>query len=226
MFRILVVEDDRSLNKMICSKLSREEYMTFSAYDGEEAITIMDTEHIDLIVTDIMMPKMDGYELIKLLRSTSYFLPVLIITAKDQIEDMEKAFSAGTDDYMIKPINLKEMVLRVKALLRRAQLENEKKITIGNTELNYETLTMNIRGVSYELPPKEFYLLFKLLNNPGKIFTRTELLEEIWGVDSDSDERNVDAHIKKIRKKIENDSDFDIETVRGLGYKAVIKTDK
>lgn len=226
MFRILVVEDDKSLNKMICSKLNREEYLTFSAFDGEEAIEIMDKEHIDLIVTDIMMPRMNGYELIKLLRSTSYFLPILIITAKDQIEDMEKAFSAGTDDYMIKPINLKEMVLRIQALLRRAQLENEKRVTIGNTELDYESLTMTINGEAYELPPKEFYLLFKLLNNPGKIFTRTELLEEIWGVDSDSDERNVDAHIKKIRKKIGEGTGFDIETVRGLGYKAVINSRK
>ncbi|XME01613.1 response regulator transcription factor [Lachnospiraceae bacterium C1.1] len=225
MFRILVVEDDRSLNKMICSKLKREEYITFSAYDGEEAIEVMDREHIDLIVTDIMMPKMNGYELIKLLRSTSYFLPVLIITAKDQIEDMEKAFSAGTDDYMIKPINLKEMVLRIRALLRRAQLENEKKIIIGNTELDYKALTMTSDNITEELPPKEFYLLFKLLNNPGKIFTRTELLEEIWGADSDSDERNVDAHIKKIRKRISEKSGFDIETVRGLGYKAVLKTE-
>ena len=226
MFRILVVEDDKSLNKMICTKLNREEYLTFPAFDGEEAIEIMDKEHIDLIVTDIMMPRMNGYELIRLLRGTSYFLPILIITAKDQIEDMEKAFSAGTDDYMIKPINLKEMVLRIQALLRRAQLENEKKVTIGNTELDYESLTMTINGESYELPPKEFYLLFKLLNNPGKIFTRTELLEEIWGVDSDSDERNVDAHIKKIRKKIGEGTEFDIETVRGLGYKAVINNRK
>ena len=127
---------------------------------------------------------------------------------------------------MIKPINLKEMVLRIQALLRRAQLENEKKVKIGNTELDYESLTMTINGESYELPPKEFYLLFKLLNNPGKIFTRTELLEEIWGVDSDSDERNVDAHIKKIRKKIGEGTEFDIETVRGLGYKAVINSRK
>ncbi len=222
MFRILVVEDDQSLNKMICDKLSREEYHTFSAFDGEEAIALLDKEHIDLIITDIMMPRMNGYELIKLLRSTSYFLPVLIITAKDQIEDMEKAFMAGTDDYMMKPLNLKEMVLRVRALLRRAQLENKKKITIGNATLDYEALTMEVGGVKYTLPPKEFYLLFKLLNNPGKIFTRIELLEEIWGVDSDSDERNVDAHIKKIRKKIQHAADFDIETVRGLGYKAVI----
>lgn len=223
MFRILVVEDDTALNKMICTKLSKEEFKTFPAFDGEEALEVMDREHIDLIISDIMMPKMNGYELTKVLRGTSYFLPILIITAKDQIEDMEKAFSAGTDDYMIKPINLKEMVLRVKALLRRAQLENKKRIRIGNTVLDYAGLTVTVNGTVHELPPKEFYLLFKLLNNPNKIFTRLELLDEIWGMDSDTDERNVDAHIKKIRKKLGEDPDFEIVTVRGLGYKAVFQ---
>ncbi len=223
MFRILVVEDDTSLNKMICAKLSREGYETFPAFDGEEALEVMDREHIDLIISDIMMPKMDGYELTKVLRGTNYYLPILIITAKDQMEDMEKAFSAGTDDYMVKPIQLKEMVLRVKALLRRAQLENQKKIKIGNTELDYQALTVTVNDKQYALPPKEFYLLFKLLNNPNKIFTRMELLDEIWGMEADTDERNVDAHIKKLRKKLGEDPDFEIITVRGLGYKAVFE---
>lgn len=223
MFTILVVEDDASLNKMICAKLSREQFKAIAAFDGEEALEIMDREHIDLIISDIMMPKMDGYELTKLLRNTKYYLPILMITAKSQLEDMEKGFVAGTDDYMIKPVNLKEMILRVKALLRRAQLENKKHIAIGNTELDYAGLTVTVDGVTHEMPPKEFYLLFKLLNNPNKIFTRLELLDEIWGIDSDTDERNVDAHIKKLRKKFEGQSDFEIITVRGLGYKAVFK---
>lgn len=223
MFTILVVEDDASLNKMICAKLSREQFKAIPAFDGEEALEIMDREHIDLIISDIMMPKMDGYELTKLLRNTKYYLPILMITAKSQLEDMEKGFVAGTDDYMIKPVNLKEMILRVKALLRRAQLENKKHIAIGNTELDYTGLTVTVDGVVHEMPPKEFYLLFKLLNNPNKIFTRLELLDEIWGMDSDTDERNVDAHIKKLRKKFEGQSDFEIITVRGLGYKAVFK---
>lgn len=223
MFTILVVEDDASLNKMICAKLSREQFKAMPAFDGEEALEMMDREHIDLIISDIMMPKMDGYELTKLLRNTKYYLPILMITAKSQLEDMEKGFVAGTDDYMIKPVNLKEMILRVKALLRRAQLENKKHIAIGNTELDYTGLTVTVDGVTHEMPPKEFYLLFKLLNNPNKIFTRLELLDEIWGMDSDTDERNVDAHIKKLRKKFEGQCDFEIITVRGLGYKAVFK---
>ncbi|MCH5344378.1 MAG: response regulator transcription factor [Acetatifactor sp.] len=223
MFTILVAEDDVSLNKMICAKLKKEQYKAIPAFDGEEALEVMDREHIDLIISDIMMPKIDGYELTKLLRNTRYYLPILMITAKDQLEDMEKGFVAGTDDYMIRPINLKEMILRVKALLRRAQLENKKHIKIGNTELDYAGLTVNVNGVNHEMPPKEFYLLFKLLNNPNKIFTRLELLDEIWGMDSNTDERNVDAHIKKLRKKFEGVSDFEIITVRGLGYKAVFK---
>ncbi len=223
MFTILVAEDDTSLNKMICAKLAKEQFRAIPAFDGEEALEIMDKEHIDLVISDIMMPKMDGYEITKLLRSSKYYLPVLMITAKDQMEDMEKGFAAGTDDYMIKPINLKEMVLRVKALLRRAQLENKKHIMIGGTELDYAGLTVTVNGIVHEMPPKEFYLLFKLLNNPNKVFTRLELLDEIWGMGSDTDERNVDAHIKKLRKKFDETADFEIVTVRGLGYKAVFR---
>lgn len=223
MFTILVAEDDASLNKMICAKLAKEQFRTVSAFDGEEALAVMDREHIDLVVSDVMMPKIDGYEITKLLRGSRYYLPILMITAKDQLEDMEKGFIAGADDYMIKPVNLKEMVLRIKALLRRAQLENQKHITIGATELDYAGLTVTVNGTVYNMPPKEFYLLFKLLNNPNKIFTRLELLDEIWGMESDTDERNVDAHIKKLRKKFDGTADFEIVTVRGLGYKAVFK---
>lgn len=223
MFTILVVEDDDSLNKMICAKLSKEQFKAIPAFDGEEALEVMDREHIDLVISDIMMPKMDGYELTELLRNTNHYLPILMITAKDQLEDLEKGFVAGTDDYMIKPINLKEMILRVKALLRRAQLEIQKHIKIGNTELDYSGLTVTVNGKKHDMPPKEFYLLFKLLNNPNKIFTRLDLLDEIWGMDSNTGERNIDAHIKKLRKKFEGVSDFEIITVRGLGYKAVFK---
>ena len=223
MFTILVAEDDASLNKMICAKLAKEQFRTVSAFDGEEALAVMDREHIDLVVSDVMMPKMDGYEITKLLRGSRYYLPILMITAKDQLEDMEKGFIAGADDYMIKPVNLKEMVLRIKALLRRAQLENQKHITIGATELDYAGLTVTVNGTVHNMPPKEFYLLFKLLNNPNKIFTRLELLDEIWGMESDTDERNVDAHIKKLRRKFDGTADFEIVTVRGLGYKAVFK---
>ncbi|MCR5335022.1 MAG: response regulator transcription factor [Synergistes sp.] len=189
MFHILVAEDDASLNKMICCKLSKEDFAPLSAFDGEEALAIMDKEHVDLIICDIMMPGMNGYELTKLLRDAHYQLPILMITAKDQMEDMEKGFQAGTDDYMIKPINLKEMVLRVRALLRRAQLEARKRITIGDTTLDYAGLTVTVAGKVHEMPPKEFYLLFKLLNNPNKVFTRLELLDEFWGMEKETDER-------------------------------------
>ncbi|MDF2905053.1 MAG: two component transcriptional regulator, winged helix family [Herbinix sp.] len=220
MFSILVVEDDEILNKMISVKLKQEAYRVFSAYDGEEALELLDREHVDLIICDIMMPRMDGYQLTKELRNASYTLPILMITAKNQMEDMEKGFHAGTDDYMIKPIHMKEMILRVKALLRRAQIANEKKLILGNTVLDYDALTVSIKEEKFDLPPKEFYLLFKLLSNPGKIFTRQELMDEIWGMDSEADDRTVDSHIKKLRRKFEKCPDFDIITIRGLGYKA------
>lgn len=220
MFSILVVEDDEILNKMICVKLKQEAYRVFAAYDGEEALELLDKEHVDLIICDIMMPKMDGYQLTKELRSAAYTLPILMITAKNQMEDMEKGFHAGTDDYMIKPIHMKEMVLRVKALLRRAQIANEKKLKLGNTVLDYDALTVSIKEEVMDLPPKEFYLLFKLLSNPNKIFTRQELMDEIWGMDSEADDRTVDSHIKKLRRKFEECPDFEIVTIRGLGYKA------
>jgi len=223
MFSILVVEDDEILNKMICAKLKQEQYKVLTAFDGEEAVNIMENEHIDLIISDIMMPNMDGYELTKELRSVNYNMPILMVTAKNQIDDMENGFLVGADDYMIKPINLKEMIIRVKALLRRAQIVNEKKLSFKNTVLDYEALTVMTDGEQYEMPPKQFYLLFKLLSYPNKIFTRLDLLDEIWGMEKDTDERNVDAHIKKIRKKFENNQDFEIITVRGLGYKAKFK---
>lgn len=220
MFSILVVEDDETLNKMICAKLKQENFKTFPAFDGEDALKVMDKEYIDLIICDIMMPKMDGYELTKTLRSASYQLPILMITAKDQMEDMECGFKAGTDDYLVKPIRMKEMILRVNALLRRAQIANDKKMAVGNAVLDYNALTVRIKEEYFEMPPKEFYLLFKLLSNPNKIFTRLELMDEIWGMDSEADERAVDSHVKKLRRKFENYPDFEIITVRGLGYKA------
>ena len=220
MFSVLVVEDDETINKMICAKLKQENFKTFQAFDGEEALEIMDREHIDLIICDIMMINMDGYELTRELRSVHNTIPILMVTAKSQLEDMEKGFKAGTDDYMIKPINMKEMILRVNALLRRAQIANEKKLVIGDAILDYDALTVKIGNDVFDIPPKEFYLLFKLLSNPNKIFTRLELMDEIWGMDSEVDERTIDSHIKKLRRKFENYSAFKITTIRGLGYKA------
>lgn len=221
MFSILVAEDDATLNRMICAKLQQAHYRVFPVFDGEEALSCLDREHIDLIISDVMMPRMDGYTLTQTLRGAKLTLPILMITAKGQLEDMERGFRAGTDDYMVKPIHLKELLLRVEALLRRAKLVNEKRLTIRGTVLDYESLTVRTGEHSEHLPPKEFYLLFMLLNRPGKIFTRQELLDEIWGVSTESDSRNVDAHIKKLRHRFGDNPDFTIMTVRGLGYKAV-----
>lgn len=220
MFDILVVEDDETLNKMMCAKLRQEQYHAFTAFDGEQALEVMDREHIDLVICDIMMPNMNGYELTRMLRSSYSAIPILMVTARGQMEDIEKGFAAGTDDYMIKPVNMKEMILRVGALLRRAQIASEKKLTAGSAVLDFNSLTVQIGSDRHELPPKEFFLLFKLLSNPNKIFTRLELLDEIWGMDVEVDDRTIDSHIKKLRRRFEEYSDFEIVTIRGLGYKA------
>jgi len=222
MFSILVVEDNEVLNEMISTKLKLESYDVHSVFDGEEALNTLEHEHIDLIISDIMMPGIDGYELTKSLRDINSTIPILMISAKNQIEDMERGFMAGTDDYMIKPINMQEMTFRVKALLRRSQIANERKLKIGSTILDYDSLTIKTESNIYDMPPKEFYLIFKLLSSPNKIFTRMELMDEIWGMDTDIDDRTIDSHIKKLRRKFEGCSDFEIITVRGLGYKSKI----
>ncbi len=224
MFSILVVEDDEILNKMICAKLKQEQFEVHTAFDGEQALNMMDQVHVDILICDIMMPKMDGYELTDALRRANYTLPILMVTAKAQIEDMEMGFHVGTDDYLIKPFNMKEMVLRIHALLKRSQIMNEHQMIVGSLVLDYDALTVKVHEETQTLPPKEFYLLYKLLSSPNHIFTRLELMDEIWGMDSEADERTVDSHIKKIRRKFEECSDFEIVTVRGLGYKAVENT--
>lgn len=223
MFNLLIVEDNADMRELFCTVLSDSGYHCIPAADGLDALTIMDKEYIDLIVADIMMPKMDGYELTKTLRESKWDLPILMVTAKEQFEDMQKGFHAGTDDYMIKPINVKELVLRVEALLRRAKISSDKKIVVGSTILNYDALTVTVHGEETILPPKEFYLLYKLLSYPNKIFTRPQLMDEIWGIFSESDERTVNTHINRLRERFADCPDFQIVTVRGLGYKAVSK---
>ena len=223
MFRILVVEDDPILNKMVQAKLKQASYEVLAAFDGREALEVMDHEHVDLLICDIMMPNMNGYELIEAVRSSMPTLPILVMTAKSQIEDMEKGFQLGSDDYMVKPVNLKELVIRVGALLRRAQITNQRRLEIGDTLLDYEALTVEEGFPKHvqTLPPKEFYLLYKLLSQPNKIFTRLDLLDEIWGMDVDVDDRTIDSHIKKLRRRFEKNTDFEIVTIRGLGYKGI-----
>ena len=222
MFNILVVEDDKNLRKLITTYLQRNKYNTYEATNGEEALNVLDQSYIDLIVSDIMMPKMDGYELIKSLREAKYDVPILIITAKSEIEDKKEGFLLGADDYMVKPIDIEEMLLRIQVLLRRSKSASEKKIQRGDLLLNYNQLSVIKKDKVYNLAQKEFYLLYKLLSTPNTIFTRQELIEEVWGLESDSDYRTVDVHIKRIREKMKDVEEFEIVTIRGIGYKAII----
>lgn len=223
MFKILVVEDDKNLRKLIVTCLEKASYTVFETHNGEEALDLMDKEYVDLIVTDIMMPEMDGYELIKSLREANYNTPILIITAKEDIEDKKQGFNLGADDYMVKPINIDELILRVKSLLRRSNQANERKIKIGEVELDYDKLEVKKQEKVYQLTQKEFYLLYKLLSTPDTIYKRQDLIEEIWGLENDSDFRTVDVHIKRLREKLEDIKEFKIVTIRGIGYKAIIK---
>lgn len=223
MFNILVVEDDKNQRRLIAAALKQEGYTTFSAENGAEALDVMDAEQIDLIITDIMMPDMDGFELTEQVRGARFTTPILVVTAKESFEDKRRGFLLGVDDYMVKPINIAELVLRVQALLRRAQIAHEKMLTVGDVTLDYSALTVTVGGASETLPKKEFYLLFMLLSYPDVIFTRRQLMDEIWGMENDVDERTVDVHIRRLRERYENIDAFEIVTVRGLGYKAVRK---
>ena len=223
MFKILVVEDDKNLKKLMVTCLKKNDYETFEASNGDEALDILEKNYIDLVITDIMMPKMNGYELIKTLRQSKYNIPILLVTAKDKYQDKEEGFLLGADDYMVKPIDIKEMLLRVRVLLKRANLANESKLRIGKLILDYNELSAVRNGKTYVLAQKEFYLLYKLLSTPDKVFSRQELMEEIWGMENESDFRTVDVHIKRIREKMQGVPEFEIITVRNVGYKAVVK---
>ena len=221
MLHILVVEDNLDLRELLCNALHESGYRAIGAENGEQALAVLSDTVIDLIIADIMMPKMNGFELTKNLRELNIYCPLLIVTAREDYESLQKAFTLGADDYMVKPINVKELLVRVKALLRRAKISAEKKIVIGSTVLDHEGMTVNTGGHEVILPLKEFNLLFKLLSYPGKIFTRQQLMDEIWGMDSDTDDRTINTHINRLRDKFEDNPDFKIVTIRGLGYKAV-----
>ncbi len=220
MFQILIVDDNDSIRNLMKTYLVREGYNVLSATDGLEALDILDKEHIDLMIADIMMPNMDGFTLTKELRDANYNFPILMVTAKESFEDKKTGFQVGTDDYMVKPIDFDEMLLRVSALLRRAKISNDHRIIIGDIVLDYDLLTVKTTSEEVLLPKKEFLILFKLLSYPKKIFTRQDLMDEIWGMDNETDIRTVDVHIKRLREKFDEIEEFKIITVRGLGYKA------
>ena len=223
MFRILVVEDDANTRKLMCAVLKQNGFEPLQADDGVRTLEVMDREHIDLAVVDLMMPNMDGYELTREIRSAWEHFPILMVTAKQEPKDKHEAFLAGTDDYMTKPVDEQELILRIKALLRRSQIASERKIVIGDAVLDYDTQTVSRKAETIPLPQKEFQLLFKLLSYPGTIFTRIQLMDEIWGMESDTGDHTLNVHIGRLRERFSGWMEFEIITVRGLGYKAVKK---
>lgn len=221
MFHILVVDDDKNTRRLMEAVLKQEHYTVTLAEDGVQALQKLDEEHIDLVILDIMMPRQDGYEFTRTLREAGSDMPILMVSARQLPEDRRKGFLVGTDDYITKPIDEKEMLLRIKALLRRAKIVSERRIEIGGVVLDYDQMSVTGHGMVQTLPQKEFLLLYKLLSYPGKIFTRIQLMDEIWGMESDSGWETVTVHIGRLRKRFEGWEEFSIESVRGLGYKAV-----
>ncbi|MCD8117650.1 MAG: response regulator transcription factor [Oscillospiraceae bacterium] len=219
MFNILIAEDDRELRQLFSHVLEKNGYTVTGVSNGLEALEATDKTCFDLIITDIMMPEMDGYELVRLLRESGSTVPFLMITAKNEFDDMRQGFQAGTDDYMTKPVNVNEMMLRVGALLRRAEMVNERRLTIGSTEMDCDSLTVTAGGEKQVLPQKEFMLLFKMASFPGHIFTRQQLMDEIWGYDTETGTHTVDVHIGRLRDRFRDNPDFEIVTLRGVGYK-------
>ena len=224
MFRVLVVEDDTELRGLFRRVLEKNGYEALEAADGQEALDVLDRQYIDLIISDIMMPVMDGYELVRSLRDAGIAIPVLMITAKDAFDDMRRGFLSGSDDYMVKPVNVNEMVLRVSALLRLAPMISERREVLGGTTLTYDTLTVSRGEEEISLPQKEFLLLYKMAAAPGRIFTRQQIMDDIWGLDSETDPHTVDVHIGRLRERFRDNPDFEIITMRGLGYKVVKRT--
>ena len=219
MLKILVAEDDRELCRLFAHVLIKNGYSVKEVSNGREALQALDEDYFDLIISDIMMPVMDGYELVRSLRDAGNTTTILMITTKDAFDDMRKGFLSGTDDYMVKPMNVNEMVLRVQALLRRAQMIHERKQSIGGTVLEYDTFAVTIKKKKLVLPQKEFMLLYKLVSYPGRIFTRQQLMDDVWGYDSDSDTHTIDVHIGRLRDRLRENKDFRIVTMRGVGYK-------
>ncbi len=221
MFRVLIAEDDIHTQKLMETVLHTNGYLPLVAGDGQAALDVLEREHVDLLLVDVMMPKMDGYELTRQLRAAGMTLPILMVTAKQLPEDMKKGFLLGVDDYMVKPVDEEEMLLRIKALLWRSKIASEHKLQIGEVTLDYDALTVSRQGEQYILPQKEFYLLYMLLSYAGKVFTRLQIMDEIWGMESETTDATVNVHINRLRNRFADWKEFEIVTVRGLGYKAV-----
>jgi len=217
----MVVEDDRNTRRLMAAVLQQNGYEPILAQDGVEALDLLEKKHVDLILLDVMMPRMDGYAFARVLRESGSEIPILMVTAKETPADKKQGFLSGTDDYMVKPVDEEEMILRIAALLRRSRIANEHQLAVGNTVLHYDEFTVSADGKNTVLPKKEFLLLYLLLSYPNKIFTRRQLMDELWDMESESDERTVDVHINRLRDRFRNNPDFEIMTVRGLGYKAV-----
>lgn len=221
MFTVLVVEDDRNTRRLMETVLCQNGYNVVTAEDGVEALEKLDAHHVDIVLLDVMLPRMDGFALTRELREAKNSIPILMVTARETQMDKRQGFLAGTDDYMVKPVDEQEMLLRIAALLRRAGVASDRKLKVGQTVLDYDAFTVTDAGGSHELPQKEFLLIFRLLANRGRIFTRRQLMDELWDMDSTTDERTVDVHINRLRERFRDNRDFEIVTVRGLGYKAV-----
>ncbi len=223
MINILIVEDDEQIRKLFYTVISENGYNAITATDGINAFDVLDETNIDLIVSDVMMPRMDGFEMVENLRAAGYKMPILLITAKDTLFDKRKGFRAGTDDYMVKPVDVNEMIWRIEALLRRSQVLVDNILCVGGTTFNQDTYIVESANEKIELPQKEFNLLFKLVSSPDKIFTRRKLMDHVWGIDTESDTHTLDVHISRLRTKFKDNHDFEIATVRGLGFKVVKK---
>ena len=221
MLKILIAEDDQELRQLFAHVLRKNGYQVEGVSNGQEALDALDNTYFDLIISDVMMPQMDGYTLVSQLREAGINTPVLMVTAKDAFDDMRQGFLSGTDDYMVKPVNVNEMVLRVGALLRRAQMIHERRQTLGNTVMEWDSLTVTWEGGSLVLPQKEFMLLYKMASFPGRIFTRQQLMDEIWGYETDSGADSVGVYVGRVRERFRGNADFKIVTIRGVGYKVV-----
>ncbi len=224
MFNVLVVEDDKELRELYCTVLSENGYNSLPASDGEAALEVLDHQYVDIIICDIMMPHMDGFALTRALREAGFTLPILMITAKDSMNDKQEGFRVGTDDYMVKPIDIREMLWRVAALSRRAKIINDRRLVLGSTVLDYDCMSATVSGIDVPLYQKEFFLLYKLASSIGRIFTRRQIMDEIWGMDSEADPHTLEVHVSRLRERFRDNPDFEIVTVRGLGYKVVGKS--